>query len=152
MDMGTERRWELHWIEDARRVPGFPHDDGDEVELWARPRDPARLKAFARGEGWPEDKVVRMALSTGAGSDADRLDVACTAGNLLGWDPAIADLPSGGEPTPRARNAAGLKLEMLSGIRKAVERGVEDGVIARREADGLLLHAAQVADRRRDAR
>ena len=71
---------------------------------------------------------------------------------LLSWDPALSDLPSGGTPTPRARNAAGVKLEMLSAIRKAVERGVDDGVIARREADHLLLHAAQAADRRRVAR
>lgn len=145
--MDNRRKWQLHWREPMEPYPCLRHEPGDEAEPWVGSDSAEAIKSYAAAKGWDPTKVVRIVLN---GSDGAGNAVHTTVADVAAWDTAAETLPKalvGYEP-PRSPRAH--RMDFLRAVRRAVDVAVAAHAIDGQDAAGLLLHAADVAERALD--
>ncbi|MDE1918570.1 MAG: hypothetical protein KGJ57_21220 [Sphingomonadales bacterium] len=140
---GAEYR--LHWKEVGDPQPGIPHEPDRLLGAWIGSTDPHAVRTFALDQAWPDDMPLVIEIIEPATYEPVA-SVRCALPDVAAWNPALNPLPNPREMPPDRRPRSEARLELLEALRKAADRAVEEGILDRNTAAGLMLATRDALD------
>lgn len=147
----ADPEYRLSWEDTQTQQPGIPFEADRLHGAWIGSRDPMDIKRFAAGQGWPDDKPLEVELMT-PGAAPHTHTVSCGPLDVSAWNPSIDRLPAAREMPPRPRSRSTARLDLIEALRRAADQAVDDGILGREAAAGLMLAVQDALGRHARAR